>query len=102
MLEDFRDTSNIVWTDPQPTRSPEDVRVELACFADCWCIDERHAFCNVVHHDAIEERLITVLQGGQTDELLNGFLLGSQSFQLECDLLLDGQVRLGQKAFDLD
>ena len=64
---------------------------------DGWCVDDRQQFSEVFDEQAIEERLVAVLQGRQADVLFQVVALGPQVLEFEGHLFVDRQLTRRQQ-----
>ena len=71
--------------------------VELAGLAHGRGVDDRQELDQVLDQHAVEERLVAVLEGGKADVFLEVVGLGPDVLELEGDLLLDGEARVGEQ-----
>ncbi len=98
VVEQFRNTVDVVRGDPEPPRSAQDVAVPLTRLADHGCIDDRHEFCEVLNQYSVEQRLVAVLERDQTNELFQVVGLGAEVLKFECDLLGHGALHRRQQS----
>ena len=89
--QDLVDAADVVGRDPDAARTPQDVAELLAGAADGRRVDDRQELLEVLGQDAVEERLVAVLQGRQADVALEVVRLAADVLELEGDLLLDGR-----------
>ena len=80
---------HVVGRDPQAARTAEDVAVLLAGAAHGRRVDDGQQFHEVFDQQAVEERLVAVLQRRPGRCTSPGRRLGAQVFQLHGDLLFD-------------
>ena len=70
LLQDRLDAVPVLVGDVQAAAAPVDVVVLLARLAHDRRVDDRHHLVDVLEGQAVEERLVAVLQARQVDELL--------------------------------
>ena len=70
VAQDLLDAVPVLVGDVEPAAAPVDVVVLLARLADHRRVDDRHHLVDVLEGQAVEERLVAVLQARQVDELL--------------------------------
>ena len=80
-----------------PRGIADDVAVELAGLAHGRGVDDGQKLAQVLDEHPVEERFIAILQGRQPDVLLQVVGLGPDALELEGNLLLDGEPRMGQE-----
>ena len=88
--QDRLDAVPILVGDVQAAAAPVDVGVLLARLADDRRVDDRHHLVDVLEHQAVEERLVAVLQARQVDELLEVGRLRLEVLVGPVHLLADG------------
>ena len=74
----------------------------LARLADGWRVDDRQELFDVLNKEAIEERLVAILERGEADVALEWVLLPADLDQLDGDLLLEGQDRRGEEPIEAE
>ena len=95
--KDVVDPTDVVGGDPDAARTPEDVAELLAGEADRRRVDDRQELLEVLDKEAIEQRLVAVLERGESDVPLQVIWLAPDVLQLQCDLLVDrGHARRQQ------
>ncbi len=97
VLQDVRDAVDVIGRNPDAARMPQNVTELLAGAPDGRRVDDRQQFGEVFDEQAIEERLIAVLQGRQADVLFQVVALRPQVLEFERHLFVDGQLRGGRR-----
>ena len=82
----------------QAARATIDLAEYLAGLADDRRVDDRHHLGEVVHHEAIEENLVGVLQVAQEDVPVDLGFAGEVRLAGPCHLFLEGFLVGGEKA----
>ncbi len=98
ILEDLPDVPTILERYVQSARAAENVAVLLAALADRRGVDDRHHVVEVVHHHAVEQALLAVLQREQVDVLLDVGRLALEVLQHPQRLFLLRRNAGGQEA----
>ena len=87
VAQELRQAIDVVGSEPQAARAAEDVAERLAGEADRRRIDDWHQLLQVVAQQAIEQRLVAVLEGRQPDVPLEVVRLASDMLELKAGLL---------------
>lgn len=95
--QDPVDATDVSRRDPDAPRAPEDVAELLAGATNGGGIDDRQELLEVIDEEAVEERLVAVLEGGEADVALEVVGLAPHVFELERDLLIHGRNAWGQQ-----
>jgi hypothetical protein len=96
--EDLCELVAIVGCEPDAAWSSEDVAVSLAGEADGRCVDDGKELREVLHKESIVEGLVSILQCGESYEFFEIACFFAQVLEFESDLLLDGELSVGQQA----
>ena len=83
------DPADVVRGDPDPTRTPDDVTELLAGKTDGRRVDDREEFLEVLDEEPVEQGLVAVLEGGQSDVPLELIGLAPDVLQFEGKLFVD-------------
>ena len=89
VAQDLRDVVHVVGGDPDAARATVQVAELLARTADGGRVDDGQQLLQVVEEDAVEQRLVAVLEGREADVPLEVVGLVADVLQLEADLLVD-------------
>ena len=89
--------ADVIWRQPDAARPAQDVAELLAGAAHGGRVHDRHELFEVLRQQPVEERLVAVLERGQTDVLLEVVGLAADVLELERDLLLDRRHARGQQ-----
>src|SRR5450759_3817562 len=87
--QDLVDPADVVGRDPHAARPAEDVTEFLAGTTDRRCVDDGKELLEVVDEDAVEEGLVSVLEGGEPDISLEVVALSADVLELERHLIPD-------------
>lgn len=98
--EDLSDAAPVLGRDPDAAAATEDAAVALARLPDGGRVDDRRQLDRVLEQQAVEERLVAVLQGGEADVALEGGGLRHHRVVRALDLLLDGLDAARQQALE--
>ena len=77
------DPADVVGGDPDAPRAPDDVAELLAGETDRRGVDDRQELLEVLDEQPVEERLVAVLESGQSDVPLEVIGLAPDVLQLE-------------------
>jgi hypothetical protein len=88
--QNLRDAAAVGGGDEETAGTAEDVAVELACLADGGGVNEGQHLLDVILKDAVEERLVAVLEGEEKDVTIEGVGLFAKIFQDTGDLVFLG------------
>ena len=86
--EQFGDPVDVVGGDPATSGAPHHVAELPAGMADRRGIDDRSELFEVVDEQAVEKRLVAVLQRGEADVALDVIGLAPEVFEFEVNLLV--------------
>ena len=87
VAEQLRDPVHVVGSDPQAAGAAHHVTELPAGVADRWRVDDRGELLEVIGEHPVEQRLVAVLQCGESDVLLEVVGLALQVLELERHLL---------------
>ena len=100
VAEALGDLAAVVGAEEQSARAAVDMAVLLAGQADGGRVDDRGQALEVLDQQPVEEDLVAVQQRNQADVLFQRVALLEDVLQLHGHLLLDGEHRRRQQAFD--
>ena len=89
VAEDFGDAALVLDADEQAARAAEDGAILQAGLADGRRVDDGNHLLGVLLHEAVEERLVAILEGGEENVLLQRVGLAAEVAEGADELLLD-------------
>ncbi len=100
--QDLLDAVPVLVGDVQAAAAPVDVGVLLARLAHHRGVDDRHHLVDVLEHQAVEQRLVAVLEARQVDELLEVGRLHLEVLVRPVELLVHGADGRRHQAEDVE
>lgn len=97
-----RDVAAIVRTQEQSARTTEDVTEPLAGQSHGGRVNDRRQALKIFDEQPVEQRLVAIQQGNQTDVLLQGIGLGQDAFEFQGGLLFDGKNARRQQSVEAE
>ena len=87
--KDCVDPADVIGSDPDAARAPDDVAELLARETDGRRVDDRQELLEVLEEEPVEERLVAVLECGQSDVPLEVVVLAADVLELQPELRVD-------------